>query len=114
VSISVSARKAKGRKLQQIVRDFILKVFPTLTSRDVVSCSMGDTGSDVKLSESAFKLFPYDLEAKFHNKFVIYTHFKQRHNPQGERLLVIKANHEEPLAIITLDHFMELVKRAAN
>lgn len=70
---------------------------------------MGESGADLKLSEAAFKKFPYDVEAKSFAKFVIYTHYEQRGSPQGERLLVIKGNNKEPLAVVSLKHFMELV-----
>ena len=73
---------------------------------------MGESGADIKLSEAAFSKFPYDVECKSLAKFVIYTHYEQRQNPQGERLLIIKANHKEPLAIVSLEHFMELINRA--
>jgi len=38
--ISVRSRKAKGRKLQQWVRDELLKVFPSLNNNDVQSAIM--------------------------------------------------------------------------
>jgi len=41
--------KAKGRKLQQWVRDQILQRFPTLSTDDVRSTSMGASGEDVQL-----------------------------------------------------------------
>jgi hypothetical protein len=102
--------KAKGRKLQQTVRDAVLKTFPDLTERDVKSTGMGQAGDDLQLSEKAFKLFPYCVEAKNMARVVIYKWFKQRIPKEGQVLLVIKQNHDEPLAIITLKHFMELIR----
>jgi len=110
-----SSAKAKGRKLQQIVRDFVLKLFPHLTERDVKSTSMGASGDDLLLSEAAFKVFPYSVECKNLAKVAVYRYMEQR-NPDsaGNTLVVVKANGKQPLAIVYLDHFMELVKRAAN
>jgi len=102
--------KNKGKLLQNKIRDLILQTFPSLTHRDVQSTTMGDAGKDIKLSEAAFKVFPYDVEAKSFAKFVIYTHYEQRNAPEGERLLIIKGNHKEPLAVVSLKHFMELVR----
>ena len=101
--------KNKGKKLQNLVVKMVLDKFPDLTSRDVTSTIMGESGKDVKLSEAAFKKFPYDTECKSLAKFAIYTHYEQRGEPDGERLLVIRGNHKKALAVISLEHFMELI-----
>ena len=103
--------KAKGRKLQQFVRDAVLKVFPDLTERDVKSTGMGQSGDDLQLSSKAFSYFPYAVECKNLAKVVIYKWFEQRIPKEGHTLLVVKANQKEPLAVVTLAHFMELIKR---
>ena len=103
--------KAKGRKLQNLVRDLILKTFPALTSRDVQSTIMGEAGVDVKLSTAAFWRLPYSIECKNLARIVVYKYYNQgSKDRQGEPLLVIKQNNSEPLAVISLDHFMELCK----
>lgn len=110
--MKTSSCKAKGRKLQQTVRDAILAAFPVLTNRDVVSTSMGVSGDDVQLSQKAFIEFPYSVECKNLAKVAIYKYYNQRKEPRGEPLLVIKQNHSEPLAVISLSHFMALIKDA--
>ena len=62
--IKPSSSKAKGRRLQQAVRDGILEAFPALEPDDVKSTSMGAGGEDVQLSPAARKLFPYQIECK--------------------------------------------------
>ena len=53
------ARKAKGRMLQNLVKDKIIKLFPALTSDDIRTSMMSEAGADVKLiSVMARKLFP--------------------------------------------------------
>ncbi len=53
--MKTSSAKAKGRRLQQTVRDKILSLFPTLElDVDVRSAIMGETGEDIKLSKKAF------------------------------------------------------------
>lgn len=108
--------KAKGRRHQQTVRDWILKVFDTLTLNDVRSTGMGQSGVDVQLSEAALKLFPYSVECKNRAKIAVYTDWEQakENKLEGtEPLLVIKANRKEELAIVSLEHFMELVSGKA-
>ena len=56
------SRKAKGRLLQNLVRDKIVKLFPALTADDIRTSMMSEAGADVKLiSVMARKLFPYDV-----------------------------------------------------
>lgn len=105
--------KAKGRRLQQAVRDAILGTFPTLEQDDVRSTSMGASGEDVLLSPAARRLFPYSVECKNLAKIAVYNYYEQSKTNCGdyEPLVVIKQNRAKPLAVVDLDHFMELVRR---
>ena len=111
--MKVASGKAKGRKLQQVVRDKILDTFPLLEPDDVKSTSMGAGGEDVQLSPAARKLFPYSVEAKARASISVYAWYQQAkaNAPKGtEPLLVIKQNYGKPLVIVDLDHYMELVR----
>ena len=59
--ISVKSRKAKGRRLQNWVRDELLKRFPSLNENDVVCAIMGEKGVDIKLSDKAKKFIPFAI-----------------------------------------------------
>ena len=112
--MKTASSKAKGRLLQQLVRDKILDAYPTLEPDDCKSTSMGAGGEDVQLSPAARKLFPYSVEAKSRESIALYTWYLQaKHNaPKGaEALLVIKQNRSKPLVVVDLDHFMELVTK---
>jgi|TARA_R100001163_G_C5016930_1_gene160943 hypothetical protein len=106
------SRTAKGRYLQNIVKEKIVTLFPVLTKKDIRTSMNGENSADIKLlSHTAKKLFPYSVECKNRNDFRgIYNAFKQarNHSPR-EPILVIKMNREKPLAIIDLDHFFELL-----
>jgi hypothetical protein len=111
--MKTASGKAKGRKLQQIVRDKILEAFPTLEPDDAKSCSMGASGEDVQLSPAARRLFPYSVECKARASISVYAWYQQAKTnaPKGmEPLLVIKQNYGKPLVVVDLDHYMELVK----
>lgn len=104
--------KAKGRNLQKRVRDGILEAIPDLTDRDVRSTSMGASGSDILLSESAVKQFPYSVECKRRAKIHVYRMWNDTLDNLADNtnpLLVIQQDRSEPLAIITFKHFLELV-----
>jgi hypothetical protein len=77
------SRKAKGRILQNLVKDKIQKLFPVLGKDDIRTSLMSEPGADIKLiSLTARKLFPYDVECKnrqeyktiYSNFFLIYLH----------------------------------------
>lgn len=115
--MKTKSAKAKGRRLQQEVRDAILAAFTHLTERDVRSTSMGCYGTDVLLSEAGKASFPYSVECKSHSRMAIYSLFLQsvaNSTPDTTPLLVVKQDRSVPLAVITLDHFMELTKNAGN
>lgn len=106
-----SSAKAKGRRLQQIVRDKILEAFPDLSEDDVRSTGMGQQGADVQLSKAAKDVFPYQIECKSLARVAVYNHYEQaKSHGSLEPLVVVKQNRCNPLVIIDLDHFMELIK----
>ena len=111
--ITTQSAKAKGRRLQQAVRDSVLRTFPSLEPDDVRSTSMGAGGEDVQLSPAARKLFPYSVECKNLAKIAVFNYYEQSQTNAGdyEPLVVIKQNRSKPLAVIDLDHFMELIKK---
>ena len=111
--MKAQSAKAKGRKLQQAVRDGILERFPTLEPDDVRSTGMGQSGEDVQLSPAARKLFPYSVECKNLAKIAVYNYYNQCLTNCGasEPLVVVKQNRSKPLAIVDLEHFLDLVKR---
>jgi hypothetical protein len=75
---------------------------------------MGAGGRDVLLSEAGLRCFNFAIECKSRASIAIYGDYEQAcsHRDAGEiPLLVIKQNHSEPLAVVSLDHFMELTGR---
>ncbi len=71
---------------------------------------MGMTGADVTLSEAASKLFPYEIEAKNQEIFTTIYKFYDQAKSHGtlEPLLIIKMNKRKPLAVVDLEHFINL------
>jgi len=108
-----NSRKAKARYLQNIVKDKIIKLFK-LPSGAIRTSNTGENGEDIKLlSLTSKKVFPYSTECSNTEQYKgIYKKFKQAkgHNHR-EPLLVVKKNRQPALAVITLDHFFELIER---
>jgi len=77
MTIKSSSCKAKGRQLQNDVRDFILKRFPWLGEGDVGSCSMGAGGTDIPMSPAARGTLPLSIECKATKKTPTLSEMKQ-------------------------------------
>ena len=108
-----NSRKAKGRYLQNIVRDRIIKLYPVLGKDDIRTSLMSETGADIKLtSHTSRKLFPYSIECKNRQDFkTLYNYFNQaRRHVALEPLLVVKMNRERPLAIVDREHLFQLIE----
>ena len=74
---------------------------------------MGAQGEDVQLSESGLKAFPFSIECKNLAKIAVYKFYEQATtHGSAEPLVVIKQNRSKPLAIVDLEHFIDLVRKA--
>jgi hypothetical protein len=106
-----NSAKAKGRNFQKLVRDWLLKAFPSLEPDDVRSTSMGAGGEDLQLSPAARKLIPYQIECKSKAKSQIHTFYDQAAtHGKYEPLVVVKQDRHIPLAIVSLEHFIKLLQ----
>ena len=106
----IRSRKAKGRRLQNWVRDSLRGPFLTLTDDDGRVAIMGETGSDIKLSKTAKKLFPYDIECKNTEGWKkVYDAYDQADgHGEDHPLVFLKMNRREPLVVVNAKHFMRL------
>ena len=107
------ASKAKGRKLQNFVRDELRAAFPELEEDDVKSQTMGMTGEDIVLSPAARKAIPYSFECKNVEKLQFWSSVEQAEancKNGTTPAVVIKKNRKEPMVAIPLDKFIELIK----
>lgn len=92
----------------------ILENFTSLEQDDVVSTLMGDSGTDIKLSPAARKVFPYSVEAKNQEKLNIWEALKQAESNCKEGTypaLFFKRNNTKTYVVIESEHFFELVKK---
>ena len=102
----------KGRKLQNLVRNKLLKTFPHLKDCDVEVARTGENGPDVKLSRIAKRLIPYQFETKAQQRMkTIYSWHRQASKKTNlDGAVVMKSNGKDPLVVINLDLFLDLIK----
>lgn len=109
--------KAKGRTLQNTVRDLILEHFPTLHPDDVVSTQMGGAGVDIQLSPQARKVFPYSIECKNTEKLAIWAALEQAWNNVKDGtspVLFFKRNRSKIYVTMEAEHFFNLIEQLKN
>ncbi len=106
------SRKSKGAKFQKEIRERLLETFTQLEEDDIKTAVMGESGMDIKLSPAAQRLFPYAVEAKAQEKVSLRAWWEQAKTNCGKLgpLLITKQSRKEPLVVMSLDQFMELVK----
>jgi hypothetical protein len=107
---TTASRKAKGRVLQQYMRNLILSAFP-LDTDDVRSTPMGVAGSDIQLSPKAATMLPYDFECKNQEKSTMWAAWKQltQRKDGKKKLLVMKKNLHDPLAVVLATDLISLL-----
>ena len=108
--MKTSSKKAKGRRLQNLVAEKIQEKF-NLPEADVKPAIMGETGRDIKLSTEAQEQFPFAVECKNVEKLNIWSALKQAEENAGELtpIVVFKRNRSETYLVIQFNDFMELL-----
>lgn len=108
-----SSAKAKGRRLQDQIREMLREHFrDVLEPDDITSAIMGQSGSDIIMSPAARRLFPYSIEAKNQEKLNIWSALKQAEQNCKEGtdpMVVFKKNHSETFVALRLSDFMKLL-----
>ena len=109
--MKTSSAKAKGRRLQQKVRDLLLETFTELEPDDIRSTSMGVSGEDLQLSPAARKLIPFAIECKNQEKLNVWDSLKQAEENSGDYspVLIFKRNRSKTYAVVNIDKFIELI-----
>ena len=103
--------KAKGRRLQNLVRDTLREVFHKLHPDDIKSQTMGMPGEDIVLSPAAREVIPYSFECKNKERLDLWKSLEQAlDNCGGSKPgLVIKRNRSRFYAVLEYDAFLDLI-----
>ena len=100
--------KAKGRKLQQWVRDKLI-VHLSVHPEDIESRSMGAGGEDLIMARAARQKFPHSVECKNVEKLNVWDAYEQSASNCGdyEPIVIIKKNGKKPLVVIDAEYFIK-------
>lgn len=106
-----ASAKSKGRRLQQLIRDMLLDLYPELKPDDIRSTAMGQGGEDVQLSPAARERIPFQIECKNKKEVAVINWLKQAAT-HGDYIPIViaKQNHSDPVVVIDAKTFFNLVK----
>ncbi len=107
--MKTQSAKAKGRKLQQQVRDVLIEELE-IHPEDIESRSMGAGGEDLIMSRAAREKFPYSIECKNQERVNVWAAYDQAAENSGdyEPLVIIKKNRTKALCLVDLESFVKL------
>lgn len=72
---------------------------------------MGTTGEDIQMSPAARKKVPYQIECKNKATSQVHTYYAQaKSHGTHEPLVIVKKDWDIALAIVSLEHFLSLLK----
>ena len=109
---NVRSSKAKGRRLQNFVRDQLRGLFSFLEPDDIKSQTMGMTGEDIVLSPAARKSIPYSFECKNVEKLNIWSALQQAEDNCGDRTprLIFKRTRTLQYVVMPFQHFIDILE----
>jgi hypothetical protein len=113
--ISVASRKAKGRRLQKEIAEYISKTIniPAMKDGDIESRPMGQAGRDVILRGEALKKFIFHgIECKARETLNIWQALAQAEEHGGKPIVFFKRNRSETYVALKADDFFELYELA--
>ena len=117
VATTPASRKAKGRRLQQAVRQDLIDRLG-IDPGDILSTAMGQSGCDLYLSPAARTIFPFGVECKAQERIALPAWWQQcTRNAAAEGLtplLVLKQSRREALAVLRWTDLLALLRQMAE
>jgi len=113
--MKTQSAKAKGRRLQQWVRDKLVEELD-VHPEDIESRSMGAGGEDLIMARAAREKFPYSIECKNVEKLNVWDAYTQAESNSGdyEPIVVMKKNGKKPLVVVDAEYFVRLHDRSSK
>jgi hypothetical protein len=117
--MKASSSKAKGRRLQDYIRDLLRLKFikewnllPKLEDDDIKCQIMGVSGEDIVLSPAARKVIPYSFECKNQEKINVWKALEQAESNAENRtpVVIIKRNRSKVYAVMEAEEWINLIR----
>ena len=104
-----SSAKAKGRRLQQWMRDKLIEMLD-VHPEDIESRSMGAGGEDLIMARAARTKFPMSIECKNVEKLNIWDAYEQAsaNCNDYQPIVGMKKNGKKPLVVVDAEYYISL------
>ena len=108
--MKTQSAKAKGRRLQQWVRERLIEGLD-IHPEDIESRPMGSGGEDLIMARAAREKFPFSIECKNQEKLSIWEALNQAAENSGDYppVLIFKRNRSKTYVTIELEEFIKLI-----
>ena len=110
---SARASKAKGRRLQNYVRDMLRDVYTQLHPDDIKSQTMGMTGEDIVRTPAAKEVCAFSFECKNVERLQIWRAIEQCETNRPDcsaPAIVFKKNGKEPYVAVPFTVFCDMLQ----
>ena len=110
---TAKSSKAKGRRLQNYVRDMLRDVYHQLHEDDIKSQTMGMTGEDIVRSPAAKEVCTFSFECKNVERLQIWRAIEQCEGNKPDcsaPAIVFKKNGKEPYVAIPFTVFCDMLQ----
>ena len=111
--MSAKSSKAKGRRLQNFLRDLLRLAFPSLHEDDIKSQTMGMTGEDIVRSPAAKEVCTFSFECKNVERLQIWRAIEQceANKPDcSAPAIVFKKNGKQPYVALPFTVFCDMLQ----
>ena len=112
IKVKTQSAKAKGRRLQQWVRDLLIEKLD-IHPEDIESRSMGAGGEDLIMARAAREKFPYSIECKNQESINLWKSYEQaqENSKDYEPIVVMKKNNQKALVVLDAEKFVEICQK---
>ena len=95
-----------------MIRDILLKEFPSLEKDDIRSTAMGQGGEDVQLSQAARKVLPFQIECKNKREVAVINWLQDQAAEHGDHIPIViaKQDYSDPVVVIDAMTFFKFVR----
>ena len=108
-----ASAKAKGRRLQNEIREILLEHFGDRLERDDIKTAvMGESGEDIKRSPLAKRLLPFSFECKNQEKLNIWSAIQQSEDncPDGDiPIVAFRRNRSDIFVALSFENFLRIL-----
>lgn len=116
--MNIRSRKAKGKRLQIQVREYLRKIFTNiLEDGDIETTIASEAGVDIKLSPLAKKFIPFDIECKNTESINIWSAITQAEEnsiPDRIPMVVFSKNRSKTYCVVEFEKLFNLLYKVED